>query len=1370
MPARHVAIGHPVHAAEARGIRALVQALPDAWVVYSNLDLPSGGRGGQTYEHDAVVIAPHAVFTVELKSWGGSISGNRDRWTLNDGTIVQSPLPLVLAKARALKSRLQARRRDLSQVWVQGLVFVTAADASVRISADFQDLVATVRDIGQALTDPGWLGAPTPLTPGQRRAVEGYLADGTPQRPPTRLNDFELLQRLPSEDRPYDTWLAKASLTGERRILHAYTVAADHERERERQRAHAIREATLLGRLQGGPDILRYHTYFVTQDDPQRIVLQFEDTTPLVPLDAWVREHSPGLVARLQVAARLAHALAWVHEKDLVHRRLSPDAVLVEPSDDPQQIRLCAFDLARDLTGTAPTITGSSLGDPAFRCIAPEVLRTAEATARSDLFSLGATLVELFTGRPLFTTVDAVLRPLELPTLQVGERPIPRDAAELLARLLAEDPNQRPASAAEAASTLQQVLEALTQQSRRASLEPGREIRGTYELEKRLGRGATGTTWKAVHLQTGDPVVLKIASSDHAALLQQEAQIYNRVQHPHLVRYFNVEPLDDGVMLVLGFVDGGTAALVAEAGDPLDPSQTMGVARGLLGALAALHQARWLHRDVKPDNVMLAWTDATPTLLDLGLARRIDAEGDLAVGSVRYKDPLVYVESRWTPANDQFSAFLVIWELLTGAHPFGGAAPEPGQPPLIEAEQLPDSFPPEVARRAAAFFARALSPTRAERPASIESALAELATALGAGQPAVPPRVQPHAMLPADAQPDHGFDSLELSARTRGALARLGLRTMAELAALEPRSARRLPNVGSKTVRELERLVGEIRDRWPDLHAAPRVEPDRFYPPLIGDRRPLDELGRTLTPGLRGTLAEQGVQTLGDLAAMPSFAVGALPAVGPTKLEALRSVLRRLAGREAAPDSLDALDTALAEELGERNHAALAAALGLHDGRSRSAAEAARELGVTRQRVSQALDLEPLRRDGSVAHHLLAVANEVIPPVGLCGLDSLAAGLALHLPGNTRCHPIGWARLAALLLQPAARAADASGLDQVLRPPWQSAQFDAALALLAERACWPPVPRRALEPELWDALPTELQNALVRWGADAGQLLDALLATSGDVLTDRRGALYQPPVPLAQALAVLRPEVEPIGSAQALVAEAMEAFRGVQDDPDPQRALELAGFIQDGDRWVDPDRVQPAHRPEPPRLDPSIPRQRADGPAVPAVVAALASQAVRGGFRVVAMPPGRHHRISRQLAAWLEAAAPDAQVRYLHVDRLILDTLEAADLWKFVPWLEPRDDASWRLFHAELSAALTQAVQESRPGVVTVLGQPSLLGTLELMDWLSGFYEDARGGRHGLVVLAIPGGIHDDRVRLNERYNLPYTPDMAAVYLEETLA
>ena len=144
--AQHRQRGTPVHEDEARGLRTLVSLLPKDWVVYTNLDLPTGQRA-QTYEHDAIVVAPHGLYAVELKSWGGTITGNRDRWTLADGKVVQSPIPLILAKARSLKGRLLAIRRDFLDVWVQGLGFLTADDAVPHLSPEFGPVVWTVRNI-----------------------------------------------------------------------------------------------------------------------------------------------------------------------------------------------------------------------------------------------------------------------------------------------------------------------------------------------------------------------------------------------------------------------------------------------------------------------------------------------------------------------------------------------------------------------------------------------------------------------------------------------------------------------------------------------------------------------------------------------------------------------------------------------------------------------------------------------------------------------------------------------------------------------------------------------------------------------------------------------------------------------------------------------------------------------------------------------------------------------------------------------------------------------------------------------------------------------------------------------------------------------
>ena len=1365
MAARHIPKGKPVHAAEARGIHALVTGLPAGYVVYSNIELQTGQRG-QTYEHDAVVVAPHGVFTVELKSWGGTITGNRDRWTLADGTFVQSPIPLVQAKARVLKGRLLATRRDFTDVWVQGLVFLSAGDAVPHITPEFSDLVCTSRDIIEALTDPQAYGRGRTLTSGQSGAIHQFLNDGKASKAPEQVNGFQLLQRLAAEDRPYEAWLAR-QLGAETRVLHIHTVSGDDAAERDRSRNHALREATLHEKLRGGPDVLGYRDFFQTEGDPQRIVLVFDDTTPLVPADVWVRDRAPGLVSRLTVAMRAARALAWVHGRGLVHRRLSPEAILVSgaTADAPRQVRLSGFDLARDLAAVTQTVTGSSLGDPSFRCIAPEALKTGEASPRSDLFSLGAAIFEILSGRPLFATPDAVLRPFTLAPFDILGRPVPNDVLAVISELVAPDPARRCASADVAADAIDAIISKLTQTPKRNELEPGRTLRDVYELKRRLGRGATATTWLAENIQSSTSVVLKIASAAHARLLQEEHRIGILVQHPNLVRVYNVEPFEDGNLLVLGFVDGVTAALWAGAGDPLDPARFKGVAEGLLSALDALHGAGWLHRDVKPENVMLAEPSARPTLVDLGLASPVGAEGGLTVGTVQYKDPLVYSEGCWTPANDQFAAFLVLYELLTGTHPFGSAAPDGGQSPTVEADQFPDSFPAAMASRLAALFQRALSPARAERPASIQDALHALGEALGTAKPSPVP-VEPAEDIPASATPTSALSLLPLSTRAQGALARLAVLTVGGLVSVTPELVRRLPNVGSKTVRELVEWADRARARWPELPTQAPPAMERFFPSLANDERGLAEVDVGLTGGLREALAERGIRTVGDLARLPLVAVAALPNFPKERQDAVRRHLARLAGRESAFESLDALDAALATDLGDRKYAAISAVVGLRGGTVRTFTEAGGHMGVSRPRVSQLAEIEELRLAGNTGYLLATLVEELLPAAGFASLDDVAEAIALRLPVRDpeRVSALGYARLGALLLRADGRVAQAGEVRIVCRAPWTEDALDAMQSALGTAANWPPSPRGRVEVQLWDHVGDQVQRALVRWGADAGALLDGLLRLGSEVCVDRFGALYTPPVPVVEALRQLRPLAGPSASASAWLAEANSTWEGISPPDDLDDALLRAGFRKDGALWVDPARVEAAAPVLEPVVDATIPRQRA-GPEA-AVVRSLVASADRGGVRVVAMPPGQAHSLGRSLAEWLGAELGAERVRFVDLDRVLLDAIKQADLWSYVAAFESQPNADWRWVGAETRSALDEAMKEARPGLVTILGKPALLGTLGLMDWLTGFYEKARGGRNGLVVFAVPGGVHQDRVRLNEKYNLPCTPDMAAVYLE----
>src|SRR5205823_4632697 len=126
----------------------------------------------------------------------------------------------------------------------------------------------------------------------------------------------------------------------------------------------------------------------------------------------------------------------------------------------------------------------------------------------------------------------------------IGERACPTSITNLVSELLAVDPAQRPEGAASVADRLENALFELTRQPVRTELAPGAEIRQTYELVERLGRGSTATTWKARQLQTDHVVVLKIADAQHARYLQEEGRVLAAVHHPNLVRFHNVEPFE----------------------------------------------------------------------------------------------------------------------------------------------------------------------------------------------------------------------------------------------------------------------------------------------------------------------------------------------------------------------------------------------------------------------------------------------------------------------------------------------------------------------------------------------------------------------------------------------------------------------------------------------------------------------------------------------------------------------------------------------------------------------------------------------------------------------------------------------------------
>jgi len=194
---------------------------------------------------------------------------------------------------------------------------------------------------------------------------------------------------------------------------------------------------------------------------------------------------------------------------------------------------------------------------------------------------------------------------------------------------------------------------------------------GRYALERRLGVGGMAAVWLARDERLGRPVAVKVLSdllaSDpgYVERFRREARVAAGLSHPGLVRVFDYGD-DPRPYLVMEYVAGGTLAdrLREDGTGEIDCDALV---RHLLGALAHVHAARIVHRDVKPANILVG-EDGVPRLTDFGIAQPEDAtrltHTGGVMGTVRYLAPEVMKGAPATPASDLYSMGMVVRDCI----------------------------------------------------------------------------------------------------------------------------------------------------------------------------------------------------------------------------------------------------------------------------------------------------------------------------------------------------------------------------------------------------------------------------------------------------------------------------------------------------------------------------------------------------------------------------------------------------------------------------------------------------------------------------------------------------------------------------------
>lgn len=216
----------------------------------------------------------------------------------------------------------------------------------------------------------------------------------------------------------------------------------------------------------------------------------------------------------------------------------------------------------------------------------------------------------------------------------------------------------------------------------------GEVFAGRHELVDVLGRGGMGDVWRVWDLRERTFRAAKLQRhSDSASLLRFVRESSTRVDHPHVLTPSGWWADDGRVLFVMPIVDGGSVAvLLADHGAPGEWwARTLGLQ--LLDALAAVHAAGIVHRDVKPSNLLLSATGTGPPALwlsDFGIAAVADeprlTHHSEVVHTPGYSAPEVVRGAEPDPRQDLYAAGVVLAELLTGRRPGDGGGSVPAGP------------------------------------------------------------------------------------------------------------------------------------------------------------------------------------------------------------------------------------------------------------------------------------------------------------------------------------------------------------------------------------------------------------------------------------------------------------------------------------------------------------------------------------------------------------------------------------------------------------------------------------------------------------------------------------------------------------------
>ena len=340
------------------------------------------------------------------------------------------------------------------------------------------------------------------------------------------------------------------------------------------------------------------------------------------------------------IAEQVGRELSAAHSAGKIHGVLSSDCVLLQSTSRGVAARIVGFG------SESPTSDNLNQLDPELR-------RGQTATVATDIYGFGRILADLAAAVP-----------------QMGER-----WHDVIDRCLDPDPRQRFASMAAVLDGLQIPPDAEATSALPAPGVPEGDPRhwGDFQLLQRLGQGSFGEVWRAWDPVLEREIALKLLlprgmnPEQEFAAVVAEARAMARVRHQNIVSVYGVDRRGGRVGFWSDFVRGRTLTQIVHADGQLSARDTLAIGSALCQALAAVHHAGLLHRDIKASNAMMD-ADGRVLLMDFGLSHDLQISSDFG-GTPNYMAPEIRAGDSPTVRSDLYAMGVLLLFLSTGDYP-----------------------------------------------------------------------------------------------------------------------------------------------------------------------------------------------------------------------------------------------------------------------------------------------------------------------------------------------------------------------------------------------------------------------------------------------------------------------------------------------------------------------------------------------------------------------------------------------------------------------------------------------------------------------------------------------------------------------------